>query len=142
MGLPVGAIVMWYKSLALIPSGWAVCNGSNGTPDLQGRFVRGVSSDTDVNKVFGAEEHEHSNSVAQAADDHIHDVAGSLTGTVTTGRMSELAAAPRAATKTHTHPFDLDLPSSGTHTHPTSNTTAADNLPPFVQVYFIMKVTP
>jgi hypothetical protein len=32
--IPVGGIIMWSGSVASIPSGWALCNGSSGTPDL------------------------------------------------------------------------------------------------------------
>jgi microcystin-dependent protein len=35
--VPAGAILMWSGSS--IPSGWALCDGSNGTPDLRGRFI-------------------------------------------------------------------------------------------------------
>lgn len=34
-----GMILVWFGSVASIPSGWALCNGSNGTPDLRDRFV-------------------------------------------------------------------------------------------------------
>lgn len=37
--VPPGVIVMW--SGASPPAGWALCNGSNGTPDLRGRFIVG-----------------------------------------------------------------------------------------------------
>lgn len=40
--VPVGGIIMWNKSR--FPRGWAVCNGSNGTPNLRGRFVMGVGN--------------------------------------------------------------------------------------------------
>jgi microcystin-dependent protein len=43
--LPRGLISMWYGSLATIPTGWALCNGSNGTPDLRNQFVIGASVD-------------------------------------------------------------------------------------------------
>ena len=36
---PPGTIVMWTQTQA--PAGWAVCDGTNGTPDMRGRFVRG-----------------------------------------------------------------------------------------------------
>lgn len=36
-GVPSGTIVMWYGGS--VPSGWYECNGSNGTPDLRGKFV-------------------------------------------------------------------------------------------------------
>lgn len=44
--IPVGGIIMWSGTIASIPSGWALCNGSNGTPDLRNRFV--VAADADA----------------------------------------------------------------------------------------------
>lgn len=41
-----GVIVMWSGTIATIPSGWVLCNGSNGTPDLRNRFIIGAHSDT------------------------------------------------------------------------------------------------
>ena len=43
-GIPSGAIVMWSGSIASIPSGWYLCNGANGTPNLQDRFIVGAGS--------------------------------------------------------------------------------------------------
>lgn len=40
-----GMIMMWSGSIATIPSGWLLCNGSNGTPDLRNRFVIGAFQD-------------------------------------------------------------------------------------------------
>jgi len=49
IGFPTGMILIWYPpdntitSLSLlsssVPTGWALCDGTNGTPDLRGRFV-------------------------------------------------------------------------------------------------------
>jgi hypothetical protein len=36
-----GMIIVWNSAVA--PAGWTLCNGSNGSPDLQGRFVVGTS---------------------------------------------------------------------------------------------------
>jgi microcystin-dependent protein len=33
---------MWSGSVPTIPTGWALCNGSNGTPDLRDRFIVGA----------------------------------------------------------------------------------------------------
>ena len=41
---PVGSIILWSGSIPDIPSGWALCNGQNGTPDLRDRFVVGAGS--------------------------------------------------------------------------------------------------
>ena len=45
-GFPSGGIIMWSGTIATIPSGWYLCNGSNSTPDLRNRFVIGAFSDT------------------------------------------------------------------------------------------------
>jgi microcystin-dependent protein len=37
--IPVGGIIMWSGANNTWPSNWALCNGANGTPNLQGRFV-------------------------------------------------------------------------------------------------------
>jgi hypothetical protein len=40
--VPAGGIIMWSGSLSAIPTGWALCDGSNGTPDLRERFIVGA----------------------------------------------------------------------------------------------------
>ena len=44
--IPIGGIIMWSGTIANIPSGWALCNGSSGTPDLTNRFVIGAVVDS------------------------------------------------------------------------------------------------
>lgn len=44
---PVGGIIMWSGSVASIPSGWALCDGNNGTPDLRNKFIVGAESDSE-----------------------------------------------------------------------------------------------
>ena len=39
-----GMIMMWYGSVASIPSGWVLCDGNNSTPDLRNRFVVGAGT--------------------------------------------------------------------------------------------------
>jgi hypothetical protein len=40
-----GMIMMWSGTIATIPSGWYLCNGSNSTPDLRNKFIIGAFSD-------------------------------------------------------------------------------------------------
>jgi hypothetical protein len=42
--IPTGVIVMWSGTVASIPAGWALCNGTNGTPDLRDRFIVGAGN--------------------------------------------------------------------------------------------------
>ena len=39
--MPVGSIIMYNGKAEEIPSGWAICNGENGTPNLIDRFILG-----------------------------------------------------------------------------------------------------
>lgn len=41
-----GMIVLWSGTIATIPSGWVLCNGSNSTPDLRNLFVVGANADS------------------------------------------------------------------------------------------------
>ncbi len=58
--IPSGVIVMWSGTIANIPSGWALCNGSSGTPDLRERFIYGVSAGEDPGATGGSTQHNHS----------------------------------------------------------------------------------
>ena len=44
--IPSGIITMWSGTIATIPSGWYLCNGSNGTPDLRDKFIIGANADS------------------------------------------------------------------------------------------------
>lgn len=44
--VPSGGIIMWSGTIATIPSGWVLCNGSNSTPDLRNLFVVGANADS------------------------------------------------------------------------------------------------
>lgn len=55
--VPVGAIIMWSGSKDAIPDGWALCDGTIGTPDLRGRFVVGAGGAYAVGNTGGEETH-------------------------------------------------------------------------------------
>lgn len=43
-GVPSGVILMWSGLISAIPSGWKLCDGTNGTPNLCDKFILGVAS--------------------------------------------------------------------------------------------------
>ena len=53
-GVPNGAIIMWSGTVATIPDGFSLCDGSNGTPDLRNRFVVGAGSTYAVGATGGS----------------------------------------------------------------------------------------
>jgi microcystin-dependent protein len=56
---PVGGIILWSGTVAAIPTGWALCDGTNGTPNLTGKFVVHADADSggtyDVGDTGGAD---------------------------------------------------------------------------------------
>jgi microcystin-dependent protein len=55
VGVPIGTIVMWNnRGGASIPTNWALCDGTNGTPDLRDRFIVGYSASKAINTTGGS----------------------------------------------------------------------------------------
>ena len=46
--VPSGGIIMWSGPADTIPDGWALCDGTNGTPDLVNRFVLGAGANKSI----------------------------------------------------------------------------------------------
>lgn len=84
--VPPGAIIMWSGSINDIPVGWALCDGSNGTPDLRDRFIVGAGGSYNVGNTGG------SNTVKLTTSQipsHYHTASSSSSGTHThTGTTS------------------------------------------------------
>ena len=53
-GIAAGMILMWSGAISNIPSGWVLCDGNNGTPNLQDRFIVGAGSSYSVNATGGS----------------------------------------------------------------------------------------
>ena len=54
-GLPSGSIIPWFGQLANIPSGFLLCDGSQGTPDLRNRFIVGAGNTYALSATGGAD---------------------------------------------------------------------------------------
>lgn len=71
--VPTGLISMWSGLIANIPTGWALCDGTGGTPDLRGKFIVGYHA-------------------GDADYDAIGDTGGAKTVTLTANQQGKLAA--------------------------------------------------
>jgi microcystin-dependent protein len=45
------------------PTGWAICDGTSGTPDLRGYFIVGSASSANIGATYGNTNHTHTTSV-------------------------------------------------------------------------------
>jgi len=156
---PTGGIIMWSGSVISIPSGWYLCDGNNGTPDLRNRFVVGAGSTYTPAATGGSADaitvsHSHSLSAVStgAAGSHNHrgghpnDGGGSYYGIGDeTGKVSDpsnrsglIGGGSVGGTyltdtvANHTHTLSGSTDSTGS-----SGTNA--NLPPYYALAFIMK---
>lgn len=41
-----GMVIMWSGAVSEVPAGWALCDGTQGTPDLRSRFIIGADSNS------------------------------------------------------------------------------------------------
>lgn len=73
----LGLVFIYSGSVASIPSGWALCNGSNGTKDLRGRFVIGAGGAYAVDATGGA-----TSSSTAVTDGQVQTGSGSLVTSV------------------------------------------------------------
>lgn len=113
--LPRGTIVAWFGKEA-VPSGWAICDGTNGTPDLRQRFLRG-GADTARSGVLGGNEV------------HAHQVTLAVSAGPSKGSDYRWGETPWR---------DVPNPAlSGTYA---ANTPPQSNLPPYIEVVFIIKL--
>jgi hypothetical protein len=126
-----GTIIMWSGTLATVPSGWALCDGTNGTPDLRDRFVRGASQSQDPGATGGSTAHSHAinNHTHTFSDAESTDASGSA---VTPSFLGAAVASP------HVHDHSV----SGTTGNPTApaTTDSVSHAPPFFKLAFLMKL--
>jgi len=67
-GVPTGGIIMWSGSISNIPSGFTLCDGTNGTPDLTDRFVVGAGGSEAVGDTGGTDTQSVNVSVSDSAE--------------------------------------------------------------------------
>ena len=68
--IPSGLIAMWHGLLVNVPAGWALCDGTGGTPDLRSSFVKGAAAGVDPGVTGGATSHSHSNHAVTQPNAH------------------------------------------------------------------------
>jgi hypothetical protein len=145
-----GMIVMWSGEIATIPTGYALCDGTNDTPNLTDRFIMSAGSTYTPGDTGGSANtvnvsHNHTVSGATSSSGaHTHAIQQS-------GRENgEPRKSLRISSSTDGYSFAGNagnyISTEGAHTHTWSGTTttkgesgAGKNIPPYYALAFIMK---
>ncbi|MFA5857783.1 MAG: hypothetical protein WC955_01815 [Elusimicrobiota bacterium] len=131
--VPRGTIVIWSGTISSIPTGWALCDGINGTPDLRDRFLLGMSSTDTPGIIGGTTTHIH------VVPGHLHSVAGLTTNACPTDRwMVDGDGGDDFAEGSHSHTISAFNTNYSTVTITGINTQP--HLPPYYKIAFIMKL--
>lgn len=159
--LPTGLIGAWSGAIADIPAGWALCDGTLGTPDLRDRFLVGAGTTYNPDDVGGADSHNlaHTHTPGtlstNSAGAHTHGPgtlstdsdATTPTGTQEVQSGTGVTVASSTHTHSHSHNVNAGLTASdGAHTHNVdtgatgSSLSTIDNKPLYYALALIMKL--
>jgi len=158
--IPIGGIIMWSGSVASVPTGWSICNGANGTPNLVDRFIVGAGSGYGVGATGGSADatlvsHSHTAST-NTAGTHTHRLLAADNGSATTQTMVSFNVATAGDGQIggpNTYITNINneigpqvIESAGSHSHTvtidsTGSSETNANLPPYYALAFIMRVS-
>lgn len=135
--IPSGVIVMWFGLVVDIPSGWGICDGTMGTPDLTDRFPVGAGGFYDLGSSGGSEAHTHEAGTLAAAE-HAHPFSGTVSyQAINRDGGTSNVARNNVTDHGHTYSGTTEVGGGGLVTGTSSE---ASNLPPFRALHFIMKL--
>jgi hypothetical protein len=163
--VPSGVITLWYGSIASIPSGWLLCNGSSGTPDLRDRFIVGAGSTyavaatggsanatlvshthTATSTFTGSALGTHTHTATDAGHTHQYMMPSTTQAKPLSSGQPAFIGSTDTATSTGFASISVSSNSAGTPagTVATSNSTEGSsatnaNLPPYYALAYIMK---
>ena len=163
--VPAGIIVMWSGASNAIPSGWYLCDGGNGTPDLRNRFVIGAGaggnyspgdnggSSTVLLGTANLPSHTHQRGTLAVTNRSLtgditkisecYNVAGGATGVFS---KKNTGNSPVTGSASNSPTAGVDF--NATHNHPMSGSTGDQGgtmgqsfniLPPYYALCYIMK---
>lgn len=124
-----GMIVMWSGSVTNIPSGWALCDGTNNTPNLKDRFIVGAGDSYKLGDTGGSAE------VRLTLDQipsHNHDSANFK-------QLMQKHGYNTYSGKLDNTPGEPDL-LNGSEILPAGGGMAHENRPPYFALAYIIKV--
>ena len=134
--IPSGCIIIWSGAVGSVPSGYYLCNGQNGTPDLRNSFVLGAGNTYSVGQTGGSTDatlvsHTHAATVTDPT--HLHSlVINSGSGSVQGVNVGNGAGSTSINTTSSSTGVTVANSTVG------SSATGA-NMPPYYALCYIMK---
>jgi microcystin-dependent protein len=130
--IPSGSITLWSGATSALPVGWVLCDGTNGAPDLRGRFIIGAGSTYAVGATGGSADAvvvAHSHTITDPG--HAHDLA--LGETDGSGSYVDTATNSLTVESTSSSFTGITIDSEGV-------SGVGANLPPYYALAYIMKL--
>jgi hypothetical protein len=130
-GIPSGAILLWSGSIGSIPSGYLICDGTSGTPDLRDRFIVGAGSTYAVAATGGSADAvvvSHTHTINDPGHNHTYIFDNGVPGSAT----PQSGFRGQQNNNTSTAFTGITINTAGV-----SGTNA--NLPPYYALAYIMK---
>ena len=149
--LPIGSIIMFNGAASNIPEGWHICDGTEGTPNLIGSFIKAAATSGET----GGE-----TQIQLTMDNipnHTHSVLTSTLTTSSSGAHTHTYTAPVKGSSNNASDKDImetsstqDTSSAGEHTHTVNvsqiqlssvgSGTPLDWEPKYYSLIYIMKI--
>lgn len=130
-GVPSGAILLWSGSVASIPTGFVICDGTNNTPDLRNSFVIGAGDTYAVDATGGSADAvivSHTHTLTDPGHNHSVPNSGSQNNSFDSGTTvgNDITGTSGTATT------GISINSAG-------ESGTNKNLPPYYALAYIMK---
>jgi len=142
--IPSGLISLWSGAIGSIPSGWLLCDGTNGTPNLKDRFIVGAGNLYSVGGTGGSTDaivvsHTHTATSTSTVTDpgHNHNYISLTGGSTGIAPASSNVGNPNGNTTSNAFTGISVATSTTNATTGVSGTNA--NLPPYYALAYIMK---
>jgi len=146
--VPSGLIAMWSGAIGAIPSGWLLCDGTNGTPDLRSSFIVGAGSTYSPGATGGSTDaivvsHTHtatSSSTSTVTDPgHFHAYQKATVTAPQSGSSTAVFTANSSA-NTDSATTGISVATSTTTTNQSTGVSGTNaNLPPYYALAYIFK---
>lgn len=144
-GAPAGVVA--FNDSATVPGGWNACDGTSGTPDMRGRFIKGApaaGAPGGTNAAGHLHTHAGVSHTHAAAGGHTHTMSFSSTATTLSDGYNPGGGTASMASTSHSHTIGaatIGSTSPAADSAASAPTDSADGQPPFIQLLAVQNIS-